>query len=215
MDRLRVLKNLGFSPSTILDIGAYHGNWSKMVHEIWPKAAIVMIEANADHLPTLSSIPWAHTEITLLGDKNQKSVNYYATQTDNTSGNSIFKEQTHVFDNCEIRKLPMTTLDEIVQKNTSKKIDFIKIDTQGSELSILKGGKETLKKTEFVLLETQILEYNLRAPNMLEIATYMEKIGFRVFDLLETHYIPTGELIQIDFLFAKNDSKFLKKGMLV
>ena len=35
--------------------------------------------------------------------------------------------------------------------------DFIKIDTQGYELEILKGGLNTLKHAEMVLLEVSLL----------------------------------------------------------
>jgi hypothetical protein len=37
-----------------------------------------------------------------------------------------------------------------------KKIDFIKIDTEGHDLQVLKGGKKTIKKYKLILL----IEYN-------------------------------------------------------
>jgi hypothetical protein len=96
----------------------------------------------------------------------------------------------------------MTTLDEVVKKKKLKNIDFIKIDTQGSELNILKGGRKTLKNTEFVMLETQNLEYNNGAPFTEDVIITMKDYGFRLFDILETHYLGTGQLFKLT-LFKK------------
>jgi len=43
----------------------------------------------------------------------------------------------------------------------------------------------------------------------------MKSYGFRLFDILETHYLSSGELFQVDLLFAKKDSMFMKKGRLI
>ena len=108
----------------------------------------------------------------------------------------------------------MTTLDEMVAKRKLKNIDFIKIDTQGSELDVLKGGKDTVSKAEFILLETQNLEYNKNAPFTEDVILAMKSYGFRLFDILETHYLATGQLFQVDLLFAGKTSKFMKRGEL-
>ena len=44
--------------------------------------------------------------------------------------------------------------------------DFIKIDTQGSELDILKGGEKTISNCSLIYLECPIIEYNLGSPNL-------------------------------------------------
>jgi FkbM family methyltransferase len=63
------------------------------------------------------------------------------------------------------RKVKIFTLDTIMRlwankkkSNKVKKINQkigIKIDTEGYELEVIKGAKETLKKTEFVLIEAR------------------------------------------------------------
>jgi len=216
--RLSLLANLGFSPRTILDIGAYQGEWTKMAHQIFLLAKIFMVEATPDHKNILENInEAAGLSIALLGDKSKKSVDFYIAnpkETSITTGNSVFMEKTRYFDNHHLIKLPMTTLDEMVAKRKLKNIDFIKIDTQGSELNILKGGKKTVDRAEFILLETQNLEYNDKAPFTEDVIIAMKSYGFRLFDILETHYLPSGELFQVDLLFARKTSKFMKKGEL-
>lgn len=213
-----MLANLSFSPRTILDIGAYQGEWTKMVHQIFPLAKIFMIEATPDHQNILENIREASGfSMTLLGDKSKKSVDFYIAnpkETSITTGNSVFMEKTRYFDNQHLIKLPMTTLDEMVAKRKLKNIDFIKIDTQGSELDILKGGKRTVAKAKFILLETQNLEYNDKAPFTEDVIIAMKSYGFRLFDILETHYLATGQLFQVDLLFAQKTSKLMRRGKL-
>src|SRR6266516_3681289 len=36
----------GLLPRTIIDVGAYHGDWSRMARHIWPDGRIIMFEPN-------------------------------------------------------------------------------------------------------------------------------------------------------------------------
>ena len=214
--RMVALKKLGFSPRLILDIGAYHGGWAKLAHQLFPQSKMFLIEANKNHQPALQKLDFIKGfDIALLGEKPKKSVNFYLPPPSRPSaGSSIYKEQTQAFNKCKVRKLPMNTLDSVVKKLQLKNIDFIKIDTQGSELNILKGGLKTVLKAEFILLETQILEYNLGAPYFKKVLDYMEKINFKLFDITEIHHLPSGEMSQLDLLFVKSSSKFIKTDLL-
>jgi len=216
--RLSQLSQYGFSPRTILDIGAYHGDWTRMVKIIFPKANIFMVEATPDNEKILESVYEASGyEMALLGEKDKKKVLFFIADpkaTDITTGNSRYMEKTRYFNEDLKINLPMTTLDGLVKKKKLKNIDFIKIDTQGSERDILKGGKKVIKRAEFILLETQNLEYNSGAPFMEDIIIDMKDYGFRLFDIVEIHYLPTGELFQVDLLFANKNSKYLKGGKL-
>ena len=84
-----------------------------------------------------------------------------------------------------------------------KNFDLIKIDTQGSEIDILKGGIETMKKASFIILEMPFLgEYNKGAPDFYDHIIFMKKHGFVPYDLPEQHRA-NGILIQIDIIFIK------------
>ena len=53
--------------------------------------------------------------------------------------------------------------------------DMIKIDTQGSEIDILKGGTELIKRTQVIMLEVDIghIKYNLGAPGKAEVMKFL------------------------------------------
>ena len=59
------------------------------------------------------------------------------------------------------------------------------------------------------------MEYNEGAPLILETMTFMDQIGFRVLDISELHYLPSGELNEIDLVFVRKESNLIKRGLLI
>ena len=78
--------------------------------------------------------------------------------------------------------------------------DLIKLDTQGSELDILRGGLGCLKNASLAYLELPILNYNLGSPRFGEYLDFMKQCDFVPYDICELHY-SNGVLIQADILF--------------
>jgi FkbM family methyltransferase len=75
------------------------------------------------------------------------------------------------------------TLDAILAGNEIIP-DFIKIDTQGAELEILRGAEELLKKyNPLVTCETWCYEVYKGAPMMHEVIAYMDGLGYQIFDM--------------------------------
>ena len=90
--------------------------------------------------------------------------------------------------------------------NYPKKIEFIKIDCQGAEIPILKGGQEIIKNTEVILLEMPFAgQYNKGVPSFQEHICYMKSIGFIPYDITEIHKA-FDILIQVDILFIRETS---------
>ena len=135
----------------------------------------------------------------MLSDQN-KNVNFYSNL---STGDSYLKEQTSFYGKDlqpSIRKA--ITLDELVKKEKIPLPNFLKIDTQGSELDILKGSKESLSQCSLIYLECPIVEYNLNAPKLNEYIDYLNSINFVPFDICEIHKMD-NVLIQMDILFIR------------
>ena len=197
--RLRFHKNKGINFKNVLDIGACNGSWSLLVKSIFPGANILMLEANNDKEHILKKI--GNYKIALLSSEANKEVNYYKSLSDDASGNSIYLENTNYKFIPE--KRITTTLKLIVPKDVN--YDLIKMDVQGSELDIIKGGLDIIKKTKFLLLELQIFEYNKDAPMLSEVLTYLKNINFDLVDVFDLLYSSSGSLIQIDGFFVNRD----------
>ena len=158
-----------------------------------------MVEANNDKEQILKKI--GNYKIALLSSEADMEVNYYKSVSGDTSGNSIYLENTN-YKFLPERRIT-TTLKLIVPKNVD--YDLIKMDVQGSELDIIKGGLDIIKKTKFLLLELQIFEYNKDAPMLSEVLTFLKKINFDLVDIFDLLYSSTGSLIQIDGFFVNRD----------
>ena len=56
--------------------------------------------------------------------------------------------------------IPVITLDSFVTQKNIKKIDFIKIDVEGSEIDVLKGASETIKSGKIEIIQFEITQLN-------------------------------------------------------
>ena len=75
------LRDLGFSPTGILDIGAYEGNFSRGARQIWEDAYLFMIDAMAEKEQTLASVCQALGNadhlIALLGEREMQVASFF------------------------------------------------------------------------------------------------------------------------------------------
>ena len=192
--RFQAYRKLGFFPNSILDIGAYEGHWTKMIRQIYPTATNTMIEANKDKKEILEKI--GNTYIAVLGEQEGKEIDYFRCKDGVPTGNGIYQENTQF--KFEPEKRICTTLDTLF--NEHDRFDLIKMDVQGAELDIIKGGLRTIRKSEALLLELQMTEYNLGAPMAQDVICYLADRDFEFIDIFDLMYLD-NRLIQIDALF--------------
>ena len=82
--------------------------------------------------------------------------------------------------------------------------DLIKIDTQGSELDIIIGGKNLCSHAQGILLEVSLEPYNDSAPLKDEVDIFMKDFGFAPRLILgQSHHPIHGHVIQHDILYMK------------
>lgn len=194
------LKTHGYSPNIVFDIGAYHGHWTDMCKTIYPDAHYYLFEAidykELDRFRNTTG--FAVFNIVL----NKENVLVPWFQGKNT-GDSMFKELTVHYRDCSPKLVQSFKLTDIISVPTSTCEIFIKIDCQGAEIPILKGAGKLLDSASFVLLEVPFFgTYNDSVPSFLEHITFMEQIGYTVFDIAEIHNIK-NLTVQIDIVFIK------------
>jgi len=175
------LRRNGFDPATIIDVGAFQGDWSRMARRIYPHAAICMLDANPEKEPLLSAatreIGEAEYHIALLGPEPAASRPFYVMGT----GSSVLPENTSM--PRSVAQLPMTTLDHTLAQKPKPQPYFLKLDVQGYELEVLRGAELVLANTEAALLEVSLMEYNQGAPLFAEVVAFMHARDFVVYDV--------------------------------
>lgn len=182
---------------SILDIGANQGHFSSLLKNNFPALDIFMIEANpfCDNFLKRTGIPY---EIACLSD-TEREVDFYLEDNNFVgTGASYYLERTQWYSKKNFTKMKTKRLDDIV----SKSYDLIKLDTQGSELDIMRGGVKTVDVAKYILIETSLIEYNENAPLKKEIFNYMLSIGFKPLEMIEEHFMD-NKIIQEDWIFEK------------
>lgn len=162
----------------ILDIGANDGWWYRNMRPNYLDAEFTLIEAN----PYLEEKVKANGQpyhMVCLSD-TIKQVEFYLNVDDiTTTGASYYRENTDHFSDEKVHvvELTTTTLDTLFPTET---FDLIKMDVQGAEVDIIRGGKELVSRATQVLLEVphENVEYNLGAPDRKEYFDAMEELGF-------------------------------------
>lgn len=199
------LQRQGFLPNGIVDIGADVGDWTRKIKAVFSDAPVLMVEAREaqrDKLEDVSrSLKDVRFEVALLGPEPKSDVEFFVLNT----GSSIYSERSNA--PRSTTRLPMKTLDELlVHHDRLKPPLFLKLDVQGAELDILKGGNESLARAELVQLEVPFASYNEGAPTAADVIAFMDLRGFVLFDVVG-FVRHKDDLLQADFLFAHRDSK--------
>ena len=203
------LSDIQLMPKDVLDIGAHTGQFYKWAKSAWPYCNVFMIEANPLHQNTLLNLT-ANTKdeymISALGDKEREVTFYTRSDKPHTEGNSYYKEANY-WDIPQLVQEETVTLKKLDDLFDEEKVfDLVKMDTQGSELDILKGGKKLITKATAVILEVAYIEYNLGAPTSDEVIKHMNSIGFEEIMSIGEHY-EGEEISQKDLLFLNKELK--------
>lgn len=182
----------------ILDIGANDGFWYLQNRNTYPLCEFTLIDANEYNEPKLKSLGVEYY-IACLSD-TEKEVDFYTVKDNLTStGASYYKENSQYFseDKIQIIKVKTKTLDSLFP---NKNFDVIKIDVQGSELDIIRGGMRIFKEARKVIMEIPIdgIEYNIGAPKRQEYFEIMKELGFTRYQSIEN----LGGVHE-DFIFEK------------
>lgn len=201
---LENMKRCGFEPASVIDVGAFMGDWTNRVRAIWPTAKFLMVEPQPNKQERLRAMcndsVWLEPYI--LGAAAAESVPYHM---DDLGGSSVLEQCQ---DKCAVvEPLPMTTLDALTGKLRLRGPILLKADVQGYELEVLRGATATLANTEAILLEVSTLPYNLRAPLFADVIAFLAERGFLVYDLCSMHRRQSDDAaFQVDVLFARENS---------
>lgn len=75
-------------------------------------------------------------------------------------------------------KVFTTTLERYCDKNNIRDIDFVHMDVQGAELSVLRGAGKLLKKIKLIWLEVENIELYEHQPLKRDVQLFMKKYKF-------------------------------------
>lgn len=217
--RLNFLKSTGWAPAQAVDIGAYRGEWTKAFLQVFPETRVLMVEADSRHQEYLETVGQPF-RIAVLGSAPGRRDFYTVNHPGIATGASVYRENTSLYaEGCICETRNVETLDGVLEQGGVKAVNFLKLDVQGAEIDVLRGGEGVLSsgKVDYVLAETSLIGYNKGAPLCDEVIAFLGRFGFRIADIFEIKYM-NGRLGQIDFLFCRDglvERKMIQLGTYV
>jgi|TARA_R100000149_G_scaffold65845_1_gene41725 FkbM family methyltransferase len=191
----RAKERFGIKFKNVLDVGAAAGDWSAHVKKFNPEAKFTLIEPNKLHNERLNSIGKTHN--VYLSDKVEERVFHVCQDPFQQTGNGFYKEKSNVPFKKTIVKT--TLLDTIVDET----FDLIKLDVQGAEIEVIKGGMITITKAKWLQIEVPVFEYNIGAPSMYNLLGNLKAIGFYPFDIAQALF--NVRCLYIDYIFVNKN----------
>lgn len=200
----RRLAALGYRPEAIIDVGAFHGNWTLSARKVFGPVPTLMVEAQTALIAHLERIagqnPGVAVAHAVLGAEDGKAVQFFEMGT----GSSVFPETSDA--PRRVREATTRRLDAVVEQwHSNLQNAFLKIDVQGAELEVLAGGMGVLRACSLVQLELAMLRYNEGAPLLPQVVDWMARQGWLPTEI-SGFSRPRDRLVQIDMLFAPADS---------
>ncbi|WP_443640357.1 FkbM family methyltransferase [Candidatus Njordibacter sp. Uisw_039] len=216
------------SQPIIFDVGAHFGESVTFLKKVFPNSFIHSFEPDPDSFSVLTSSVTEKSQCfnIALSDIDGTAC-FYRNSISHT--NSLHKVNTDSKDSISIAKaiesgdlsffegfnheisVPTVRLDTFTDANNIDVIDLLKIDVQGAECSVLKGGANALKKTKVLILEISFFDYYDIQTNFMDVEQIIYPLGFRLFTISEISNNPMNgrtdwvEVIYINTNLKKSD----------
>jgi FkbM family methyltransferase len=207
---LRWLHDMKFA--TLFDIGAAIGEFSRAAHVAWPGIRIFAFEPipnSFSHLQqTLSKIPGSEAINVAIGENNCDVSFEHSAARDASSLLKMADLHKSAFPHSvetQTITVKMEKLDTVAQRLSFSEPLIIKIDVQGYEKNVLKGGDNTIRQANVVITETSLEPLYQNQALFPQIYEHMRDRGFTFRGVLDQLRHPQDErVLQIDAIFVRD-----------
>lgn len=207
-------RSVGCAPCTVIDVGAAYGSFTQECHAVFPDARYILMEPLVEYKPALARIVRSveqaeYIEAAAAAHDDERTIHVHP----DLVGSSLYREVEEGSDvNGTPRIIRAVTVDGVMQRNAAKGPFFFKVDVQGAELDVLRGAEQTLRETEWVLLEVSLFRFFQGGPDICDVIAYMRSRGFAPYDVHELQYRPLDNaLSQVDIVFVKENGLFRRR----
>ncbi len=198
--------------NTVLDIGAHFGEFASRIRGALPNAQVLAfeplhhvfreLESNLKEMQNFRAFNFA------IGDENAAVTMYH---NEYSASSSILKMGT-----LHKVEFPFTAhqtpeivgvkrLDDVLSELEPEENILIKIDVQGYEDKVIKGGENAIKRAKVLIVETSFYTLYEGQPLFHEIYELLVRKGFKYVGNLDQLVSPVdGRLLQADAIFLND-----------
>jgi FkbM family methyltransferase len=209
---LEILKWLPNDKSvTFLDIGASIGKFSSYMSDEYKIEKAILIEPISKHIPILEeTFPDKKTFLIInaaIADTSAETDFYFNEDADFVSSLLRILDKNEELNSLNIAepvsiKVKALTLNHIVKEQKLSHIDLIKIDVQGAEHLVLRGGIGALKMTRLVYTEFSYKPLYENSSTFFDLYKIFYENNFILVHTSNGYSSANGELLQGDALFV-------------
>jgi len=148
------------------DVGANIGNYSVSLFDTFPNATIHAFEPHPKNFFSLKErAPSNKLKCynIAVGESQGKLTLYDRADCDGSSHASLYEEvitEIHKKNSVEFT-VPVETLNEFCLERKITEIDFMKVDTEGNEMSVLRGAKKLIESGSIKCIHFEFNEMNI------------------------------------------------------
>jgi FkbM family methyltransferase len=205
------MKKCGYEPALVVDVGANHGQFYRLIRPIFPDARYHLIEPQPACANSLRQLANAGSRVQYhaiaLTERGIASVRLLGGGVSGGStGAYVAMSGESAPDEIEV---PATSLDELwLQRIEDGPRALMKLDVESHELSVLSGSVATLRRIEVVLVEVSFFDIENRGtPGVLALAEYLQKHEFALYDIASLAGRPRDMRLRMgDLIFVRKDS---------
>jgi FkbM family methyltransferase len=209
--RVALMKRHGIN--LVLDVGANTGQYGTLLRGLGFRGRIISFEPLSDAFAALQRTA-AHDPLWVchnvgLSDVSGPAVinvsaNSYSSSFLPVSDRSVRIEPSIAYvgqQEVQLRRLD-DAVDQVIRPG---EVIYLKIDTQGYELNVLKGALKTIARAPLIQLETAFSEGYQGQPLIEDVIRFLRQLGYRIV-AIEPGWEDsrTAEILEADLIFAKD-----------
>ncbi|MCA9051737.1 MAG: FkbM family methyltransferase [Planctomycetaceae bacterium] len=202
-------KLLRYNPATILDIGANDGHSVRVFRELMPDVTIHSFEPLEDCFllveAELKKRPPGRAHHFALGDREETTVIHRSDYTPSSSllpMDALHREEFPKSASSREEQIQVKRLDDVAALLDLRGPVVAKIDVQGFEDRVIRGGEQTLASAAAVVVELSSYPLYEGQPTFADVHQQLEALGFVFRGTIDQMLSPKdGRILQFDGLF--------------
>lgn len=197
---------------TVVDVGAHSGQFALFALERFPRAKLICFEPQDAPRQKLTEVLGPDNERTTIVPSALSSATgsaemHVSRADDSSSLLPIGRAQVVAFPGTEEAATDLVTvdtLDSVIPSVTSPSL--LKIDVQGTELSVLEGATRLLQSITHVLVEASFTELYEGQPLASDVIAFLNDQGFDLTGAFDMKHDIAGHCLQADLLFRRREA---------